>query len=64
LAILFVLTKDKKTACCQLVTNQLGWECRLLVGQELLQSQVCKDQDSVFTTGEQWKAAMVAKGWF
>jgi hypothetical protein len=35
----------------------------LLVGQELVQSQVCKDQDSVLTTGEQWIAAMLEKGW-
>jgi hypothetical protein len=36
---------------------------RLLVGQELVQSQVCRNQDEVFTTGEQWKAAMIEKAW-
>ena len=60
---LFVVTKGEKTARCQLVLHQLGWQCRLLADKELLQSQVCKDQDSVFTTGEQWKAAMIEKGW-
>jgi hypothetical protein len=36
---------------------------KLLAGDELLQSQVCKSQDEVLTTGEQWKAAMIEKGW-
>jgi hypothetical protein len=60
---LFVVQKGSKTARCQLVTNQLGWECPLLVGQELVQSQVCRHQDDVFTTGETWKAAMLEKDW-
>ena len=60
---LFVLSKGKRTARCQLVSHQLGWECRLLVGQELVQSQVCRDQHGVLTTGEQLKAAMIEKGW-
>ena len=38
---------------------------KLLYGSkgELLRSQVCKTADEVLTTGEQWKAAMVQKGW-
>lgn len=55
--------KVNKTARCQLLTHQLGLECRLLVGQEGLQSEVCKEQGSVLTTGEQWKAALIAKRW-
>jgi len=60
---LFVVHKSRRTARCQLMSHQLGWACRLLVGQELVQSQVCKDQDSVLSTGEEWKAAMIEKGW-
>jgi len=30
---------------------------------EILQSQVCRSQDEGLTTGEQWKAAMIDKGW-
>jgi hypothetical protein len=33
------------------------------VGQELVQSRVCRSQDEVFTTGEQWKRAMIEKDW-
>jgi hypothetical protein len=28
-----------------------------------LRWQVCRTQDEVFSTGEQWKAAMIEKGW-
>ena len=62
---LFVLHKgsDHPTARCELMTHVLGWECRLLIGKELLQSKVCKSQDDVLSTGEEWKAAMIEKGW-
>lgn len=62
---LFVLTKNKRTAGCLLLSHQFGWEVRLLVGSqlEIVQSQVCRTQDEVLTTGEQWKAAMSEKGW-
>jgi hypothetical protein len=38
---------------------------RLVVGSqlEIAQTQVCRTQDEVLTTGEQWKAGMIAKGW-
>ena len=63
MASLFIVRKGDKIACCQLVTHQLGWECRLLIESDLVQSLVCRHQDDVFTTGEHWKAAMIEKGW-
>jgi len=62
---LFVLIKNKRKARCLLLSHQFGWEVRLLVGSQLdiVQSQVCRSQDEVLTTGEQWRAAMVEKGW-
>ena len=63
----FRLCKAKGTrelnASCRLWTHQLGWELRLGVERDLVQSQVCRSQDDVLTTGEQWKAASVEKGW-
>jgi hypothetical protein len=41
----------------------LGWELRLTAGDEFLQSKVCKTEDEVLETGEQWKAALLEKGW-
>ena len=62
---LFRLHKNRREARGALVTHQLGWEIRLLVGSQLevVQTQVCRDQEEVLRTGEQWKQAMVEKGW-
>jgi len=62
---LFILKKNSREATCKLRSHQFGWELLLFVGQqiEVVQTQVCRSQDDVLTTGEQWKAAMVEKGW-
>jgi hypothetical protein len=62
---LFIVKKNRREPLCKLRTHQFGWELVLLVGSqdEIVQSQVCRSQDDVLTTGEQWKAAMVEKGW-
>ena len=62
---LFIVTKNNRTARCVLLNHQFGWEVRLFVGHqvEIVQSQVCRTQDEVLATGEQWKAAMSEKGW-
>jgi hypothetical protein len=61
---LFLLRKaGHRTAVCKLFSHQLGWECRLMVRGELVQSQVCRTQDEVLSTGEQWKAALIERGW-
>jgi len=38
---------------------------RLLIGcqLEVVQTQVCRDQEEVLATGEEWKARMVQEGW-
>jgi hypothetical protein len=62
---LFILHKNRRGAKAIIFTHQLGWEVRLLIGAqaEVVQTQVCRTQDEVFDCGEQWKAAMVEKGW-
>jgi hypothetical protein len=56
--------KNGREATCKLRSHQFGWELLLYVGQQLkvVQSQVCRSQDELLTTGEQWKAAMIQKG--
>jgi hypothetical protein len=34
-----------------------------MVGAELLQSQVCRSDDDLITTQDQWHTAMSQKGW-
>lgn len=51
-------------ATCEIWTHQFGWELRLLiVGVELVQSDVCREQDRVLDTIDAWKAALREKGW-
>lgn len=58
-------TKDgrERTALGELWSHQLGWELRLLVDGEFVQSRVCRAQDEVFDTADAWKAALIDKGW-
>ena len=55
---LFILHKNRSEARAMLLTHQLGWEVRLLIGAqpEVVQTQVCRSQEEVLSTGEQWKA--------
>ena len=60
----WTLRKDAKVARCVLLSDLFGYELRLVVGaDDLLQSQVCRSSDEVLTTHDQWKAAMIEKGW-
>jgi hypothetical protein len=48
-----------KEAVCELFSHQLGHELRLSANGELLASQVCRNNEQILTTQEQWKAAML-----
>jgi len=62
---LFMVRKNQVEARCVLRSHQFGWELCLQVGlnRDFLQTKVCRTQDEVLTTGEQWRAAMIDKGW-
>lgn len=62
---LFVLHKNRRAARAVLFTHQLGWEVRLMIGaqSEVVQTQVCRTEEEVLSTDEQWRAAMNEKGW-
>ena len=62
---LFILPKNRREAKALRFTHQLGWEVRLIVGAqaEVVQTQVCRTQEEVLSTAEQWNAAMKEKGW-
>lgn len=47
----------------ELWTHQFGWEVCLMIAGDLQRSEVCRSQDDVLTTAEQWKAALIKKGW-
>jgi hypothetical protein len=54
---LFRLHKNRREARAALFTHQLGWGGRLLVGSQLevVQTQVCHDQEELLAAGELWK---------
>jgi hypothetical protein len=59
----FRLHKEKREAVCAMFSHQFGWELRLTIDGELIQSQVCRSQEEVLNTWETWLAAMKEKGW-
>jgi hypothetical protein len=63
LGTLWTSRKGRQTARCVVVTHPLGWELRLSVANELIRSQVHRDQGALLTDADAWKAAMLEKGW-
>jgi hypothetical protein len=58
----WTLHKRNHVARCALSSSEFGWELRLEYG-ELFRTQVCRSPEEIVTTSENWKAAMVEKGW-
>ena len=52
-----------KEATCRLQSHVFGWELILEINGSLYASQVCRNSEQVLTTSEQWKLAMIEKGW-
>jgi hypothetical protein len=54
----------QREAVLEFRTHPLGWELQLVIdGGELQRSHVCRSKDEILDITEQWKAAMVGKGW-
>jgi hypothetical protein len=60
---LFILHKNRRTAKAVILTHQLGW-VRLLIGAqaEVVQTQVCRTQEEVLSTGEEWRTTLPRRG--
>jgi len=49
---------------CELWTHERGWELRLVIdGSDLRNSRLFPEGDDVLSVVEQWKTAMVERGW-
>ncbi len=59
----FVLTRARAPPCVSCGVIRSAGSLQLHASGEMLQTQVCRSQDEVFNTFEQWKAAMLEKGW-
>ena len=59
-----VVCGHPRQAVCELWCHQLGWELQLVIdGGDLRRSQVVRSNDEILTVTEQWKTAMVERGW-
>lgn len=63
LSPVWTVRKGRKSATCQAWSHQFGFELRVTISHELVQSQVCCSQPDMITLQEEWRAAFVAKGW-
>jgi hypothetical protein len=53
-----------RQSVCELWSHQMGWELRLVIdGGDLRRSQVVRLNDEILGVTEQWKTAMVERGW-
>ena len=50
-------------AVCQLWSHQFGWELRLVIDGGVNRTQVCRTQEEVFDTYEDWKRSMIERDW-
>jgi len=62
---LFVMRKGDRLAVCALHTHDLGWECRLFSGEEMIATQVCRTDKERGSkrSARFWRAALTLKEW-
>jgi hypothetical protein len=63
LATWFEMRKHRKRARCAIWTHLLGWELRLTAANELIQTQVFRDQTALLDAVDEWKTRIREKGW-
>jgi hypothetical protein len=59
----WTLTKGRKKAACEIWLHEFGFELRLLIVGELVQSQVVCTQEDLLRVHESWRTALIEKGW-
>ena len=60
----FRLTKGRsKFARAALSSHQFGWELKLLINDDVRQTQVCRSHEDIEATADRWKAALYQEGW-
>ena len=65
LAVWWTLTREatKGEAVCRMFTHVFGFELRLEVREQLVESQVCRTDEDVLGCQERWRAGLEAKHW-
>ncbi len=61
---MWTLTKDRRTAVCDVWSHVLGYELRLVIsGDDLPRTQVCRSTEEIVTVQDTWRQALEAQGW-
>lgn len=55
--------KADRAASCDVFSHQLGWELRLMIGAELVQSRVVRSEPDLDATATEWREALWVNGW-
>jgi hypothetical protein len=65
LAVWWTLRREatKGEAVCRMFSHVFGHELRLEVRGQFVASEVCRTDDEVLRTQEQWRTGLEAKGW-
>jgi hypothetical protein len=65
LAVWWTLSREAASgeAVCRMFTHIFGHELRLEVRGQLVESQVCRNDEEVLSCQERWRAGLEAKGW-
>lgn len=56
------LHKGNHVAICSVKSHELGWKL-VLRGGPMLFSKICRTINEALSTQEQWKTAMLERGW-
>jgi hypothetical protein len=59
----WTVKKNRKTGVCEVWSHHFGWELRLVIASEVIQSQVVRSPREFADMQDQWKTAMLEKGW-
>ncbi len=60
----WTLSKGQRSAACTVWSHEFGFELRLVVsGDPLPRTEVCRSQEDLIATQDEWRAAFEAKGW-
>jgi hypothetical protein len=57
------LARATHTCECVLLAHEIGWELRLLIDDELHQSQLCRSAEQILEVQERWRSQMRSEGW-
>jgi hypothetical protein len=63
LSTAWTITKNGKTATCEVWSHVLGYELRASIGTDPVLTTVARSQNEVFRVQQEWRSAFASKGW-